>query len=108
MKEFLKFNLLTYTSLTMGYGAVRKIVYIHDAKVHSYSNEGDKKLVPMLNVTKAGIVTIGAFSSIYLWPIYLGADLSRIEIKMRGLDKNDYNIFSEKYRSITFLDYLYM
>jgi hypothetical protein len=48
--------------------------------------------------------TVGAFSSVYLWPLFVYKDIQLAEIYARGLDKNEY--FRDSGYDVGLMDYL--
>lgn len=71
------------------YGAVRKAVYLRDAKVNS-RDYSCKEPVPMLFTHKLAIVGVGSISAIYVWPYYLYNDMCNMEILLTKKNNNDY------------------
>jgi hypothetical protein len=97
---------LYYIIATMGYGFVRKIPILYNAKVQTFDKDGKKFQVPMLFTTKATIAGISSVSSIYLWPIYVHNDLSKLEINCRRYKPEHYDYTYEKPKYA--IDYVFL
>jgi hypothetical protein len=95
--------LFNYGVLTMSYGLGRMIPILYDAKVQTYDKNGDKIQVPILLTTKVAIASMSTISSIYLWPLYLYNDISKLEIYSRGYNPEHYDYKQPKY----VIDYLF-
>jgi hypothetical protein len=74
----------------MGYGFGRKLPILYDATTETYDKNGKKVRIPMLLTTKAAITGISAICSIYVWPLYMHNDLSKLEIYARGYNPEDF------------------
>ena len=68
-----------YILITMAYGTLSRGYHIHNATVQREFNT-----VPMLIRDKVCIMAIGAVTAIELWPMYLYADIGKLELNLRG------------------------
>jgi len=68
------------------YGLVRKLLQVYDAKTVDFKD----RETPLLFSQKAAICLFGAPMAIYAWPIYLYMDASKLEIKARKANPEDY------------------
>lgn len=68
--------------IAFGYGVVRKIVRLQDAKVRNY---WEIKEEPMLLTHKAFLVGFSGIANIYAWPIFAYKDLVDFERSVRGM-----------------------
>lgn len=80
---------IPYMTATLGYGALRKMVYLKDAKVQT-CDYSKNELVPMLTATKLFVTAVGSFSAITFWPYYVYNDLCNLEICLTGKNDSDY------------------
>jgi hypothetical protein len=85
---------LPYIIGTFGYGSIRKVPVLYNAEVDAYGYNGEGRFevtkVPMLLSNKFIITGICGFSSIYLWPMWLYSDISRMEAYIRGIPYDYY------------------
>lgn len=80
-----------YIAATACYGAVRKVPYTWNATIRPFNElEGKRKVVPMLNTTKACAMAIGAGLGPFLWPWHVLGDMECLEIILTGKDIYDY------------------
>lgn len=63
----------------MAYGVGNRLHHTHNATV-----QRDFKESPMLIRDRAFVVAFGAISAIEVWPIFLYADLGKLELSLRG------------------------
>ena len=97
-----------YAFVAISYGAIRKSHQLKNAHVVKYEiNEIDretiKRRVPILLVDKVALTVLSAFSSVYLWPVYLYWDMQMLEIYNKSLKPSTYGFIEPKHA----LDYLY-
>lgn len=94
-----------YAFATVGYGVLRKIPILADAKVVNYNIDIDidNKNIPMLMPTKALIMGFSGLSSIYLWPMWAYSDLSRVEAYIRGIPYRNYRFFGDPKNVIDYI-----
>jgi hypothetical protein len=86
-----------YCYAAVGYGTIRKLVHVHDAKVpvsdasrSMFSQEQPQQQEPMFLTTKLLVASVCGLASVYWWPYYALQDLNRLEMRIRDKRPEDY------------------
>jgi hypothetical protein len=89
---------MRYMYLTIGGGAIRKIVNILNDPYYTVYVPGETKYrkIPIPTIDKIGIVTVSAASSPVLLPFLILNDIREMEIKMMGWDSHMYGCKTPK------------
>lgn len=87
---------LSYFAYTMGYGFIRKTCQLYDAKIVVDRYKEEERQVPVLVADKVWITFLHAGTAVYFWPWYLCKDISSVEMRLRGLNPEDYHVSTKK------------
>ncbi len=80
-----------YAAATLAFGFTRAVTYNYDGKKFYYNRRTrTTELKDMLLVDSIGRVTGNTCAAIFIWPIMLGDDLTRLECAVLGKDLKEY------------------
>lgn len=91
---------LSYAAAASVYGFGRKVYQLWDAKLYEQNYDLHKgkyieKVKPILFADKVALCAVGTVLSPFYFPVYIYNDIRWLEVKMKGLDSDDYD-FSNK------------
>jgi hypothetical protein len=97
-----------YVCATVGYGAVRKVLGLHDAKIQTCVRDEDSglletKSIPLLTPTKVLITGVCGIASVYYWPFWLYRDLCKADAWARGIPYEHYSIIDKPTSTLFYL-----
>ena len=80
-----------YSTTTLAYGFARAVTWAYDGNSRYYNKKtGEFELKEMLLVDKIGRVANSTISAVFIWPILIGEDLTRLECAVKGKDPAEY------------------
>lgn len=87
-----------YILATTTYGFIRKACHVSNGNVSKYDNDiKEYRQVPLLYVDKVAITLMSSVSSIYIWPMFLWNDLTKLELLLdKSKDPKLYNVLHAK------------